>query len=243
MKKQILFIVAVMFLISLCSVYAIDIDDIYQKDAQINYTKPCYNAVTNGSLCSSTASCNLSVLYPDRSFWLNNGEMTNSINYFNYTLGTTGLLGTYRADMYCCDGNHCGSDTFYFKVTTNGKDDPEGIVIVLFIIGFLIISAGLIYLFVTGIGHAFTLDYDVIDVAFNWGIYFVLFAFYMMAKFYMGNADINNLLEVIIIGAAITHLLVPAISLGVSLIVGTMVKRQANLGRYNRVLKGGYRYG
>lgn len=95
------------------------VDDTFQINKQINYAKPCFN---NGTYCSDSATCNLSVIGPDSVVAVNNQLMENNGAYHNYTFSPT-KLGVHKANIICLDGGLNGADTFYFEVTGSGLND------------------------------------------------------------------------------------------------------------------------
>lgn len=118
---------------------------------------------------------------------------------FNYSFCNTSELGgySYSWDNPCidCSQGNCGND---FEVTYNGNKSPEGIVIVFFSIGFLIVIGALAYLFIYNLGHFAQMDYDLGDLIKNVSAYFVLVALYLLEIFYMGNKMINDIMVWII---------------------------------------------
>lgn len=177
--------------------------------------------INNGTYCSASAQCNLTIIYPDGTLLVSNALMTNKISYHNYTIANTSLtqLDTYEAIMMCTDGSLSGSETFDFLVTANGKPAPSGGVIVLFTIIFLIILGSMVFFFFSVIGHFVKMDIDIIDVAINWGIYFILIGVYTLHNFYVANPTIESMLIMIMRIGGFTNLVLPVLAFSVTLIV------------------------
>lgn len=85
--------------------------------------RPCFN---NGTYCSSSAVCNITISYPDGRLLTNNQLMTNQNSFHNLTLTNFNIseLGIHSVVMICNDvggdiaGN--GKNTFEIEVTGDG---------------------------------------------------------------------------------------------------------------------------
>jgi len=174
------------------------------------------------SLCGF---CNISsVKYPNSSIALSNVMMTQRSGDFNYTLiaNKTQTLGTYGVNGYCVSGTTKQVWVYDFEVTVNGKDKPDGIVIVLFTLLFLVIVAGLLSLLMYNIFHMAQWDFDAKDLIYNFSAYFLLLAVYILGKDYLGNSFVNNFLEFVIWTTALTNILIPVIAFIMSYIKGNL---------------------
>lgn len=205
MKKIIYLMLSIFFLVITIANAGL----IYKANDPADIQVPCLN---NGTLCSNTASCNITIFSINGSLVTANEKMTNQYAFNNYTLFNTSNIGTYRATMICDDNGRYGYSNFEFKITGNGKEEASGIVIVLFAIIFMALMLYLIVLLLKGIGHIIEKDFDIIDLAFNWGGYFCLLALYMLERFYLGNLDIEGFLIIFIDVGAITHMMAPFIA-------------------------------
>lgn len=98
---------------------------IYAQNQPIDLKVPCFN---NGTYCSGTATCNLTVQFPNGSLLVDNQEMTNSGSYHNYTIpsASTGLIGKYYSSMICTDIGVNGYSTFDFQITGDGSEQTTG---------------------------------------------------------------------------------------------------------------------
>jgi len=106
----------------------------------------CFN---NGTYCSASAICNLSIYYPHGNPLVNNQVMTNNVSFHNYTLFASQInrLGDHIAQMSCIDsagdivGN--GFQTFTLKVTGDGfQKDKFPLEFVILGFGILLIIVG-----------------------------------------------------------------------------------------------------
>lgn len=82
---------------------------------------PCFN---NGSYCSSSASCNITIIHKGESV-MQNRQMQNQVQFHNVTLSKTNnfKIGDYEATVTCRDSGLNGFTTFGYIVTPSGNDD------------------------------------------------------------------------------------------------------------------------
>ena len=201
---------------------------IYKANQEIDIKIPCFN---NATYCSAAARCNLTANYPNSTIFINNLDMTNQGSYHNYTIDkiNTGILGTYYSSMICDDGGILGKSTFDFKITGNGKEDASGIVVVLFIICFTILLFYLVYVLLYGIGAFAHFDFDIMDLSYNLGGYMAFFGLVMFERFYLGNLEMESLLDIFIGVGAITNCLVPFLMFGISMIKQLMDNKRSKM--------------
>jgi hypothetical protein len=115
-------------------------DDIFKVGDIIDYKKPCIN---NGTYCSGSAVCNLTVIYPNSSLLINNALMTNQVSYHNYTLSPQYTIGTYTANMICTDTGRSGSETLYFQITPTGFNGLVGFYFLALILSYGLVAFGI----------------------------------------------------------------------------------------------------
>ncbi len=83
----------------------------------------------NGSIASSSATCNVSINYPNGTYLIENTPMTNRENGdFNITLNASKInpLGEYEWRVFCCDSSDCAAGYGNFEVTPTGKEITSG---------------------------------------------------------------------------------------------------------------------
>jgi len=118
MKKLIL----IMLIVSLCLVGTVTSADelVFKQDTVVDLKIPCFN---NNSFCSASATCNITILYPNGSVLDNNRLMSNHITYHNYTLNRsqTVILGIYTTSITCIDGGDKGYSTPIYNITPTGR--------------------------------------------------------------------------------------------------------------------------
>jgi len=180
--------------------------------------------------CGTCSFVNLTIIYPNSSIALSNQPMSNrGGGIWSYTFCNTQDLGRYDTPS-CGDLNgifQCTTDgTIWFKVTGNGRDEPEGIVITLFVILFIILLFLLTYLIIYSIGHAVTLDFDIIDAAWNLGGFFALLGLSIAERAYLGNPDVDSFLNWAIGIGAVTNVFLPVIYFILTLTVGSWMSKR-----------------
>jgi len=114
MKKQALCLLCLMTIISVVQVVSAEM--VFKANTPIDLKVSCEN---NGSLCSTSAACNLTIIFQNGSVILTQQDMTNSGAYFNYTVPFS-EVGTYRATMNCFDKGLGGVSNFEYEVTPTG---------------------------------------------------------------------------------------------------------------------------
>jgi hypothetical protein len=177
-------------------------------------------------VCSDATYINISTItYPNSSAAVSGIEMTElGSGEFYYDFNETVLLGRYDV-RGISDG--C-SNTFatYFEITTNGKAPAEGIVVVAFTGLFILFMIfGLVY-FIVSLGHVIQLEMDLMDLVVMVSNYLALWVFYYISKEYLGNAVINDILELSISIGAVTHMFLPFVGFMVSFIMTNLKFKQ-----------------
>ena len=183
---------------------------LYPSEEEVELKIPCIN---NGTLCSDTATCSLTIVYPNSSTLIDLDSMTNNAGQFTYdlTASQTSVTGIYHCTMNCTDNSIQGTSTFEYEITTNGNASPDGSTIIFFSLLFLLVCASLVGLFLYTLGKFVEKDFNMWDLIFNISAYFVIIAIYFLSKEYLGNANINDIMEFVIIGSGITNCLFPLI--------------------------------
>ena len=157
---------------------------------------------------------------------INNAKMTNNLAYYNYTLRDSSILGYYNYLQVCSDGSFSGSYSDTFEINGNGNPDPSGGVIAIFSIGFIIILSFITYVIIYSLGHVVKLDFDAIDLAINYGIYFGFVGFFLLAKIYLGHPSIINILEWAVKLGVLTNIFLPTLYFVLTLSVGSWMAQR-----------------
>ena len=135
---------------------------IYKERDPVQLHIPCIN---NDTLCSGSATCNITIIYPNSSVLIENQEMNNNNGFFTYELlpSQTTPTGYYQTTIVCKDNDNNGYSTFEYEITVNGKEKPDGVIVVTFVILFLIIVAVLIGLILYTAGKFIEEDFNLWD--------------------------------------------------------------------------------
>jgi len=185
--------------------------------------------------CITISQTCVSCTYVNLSSISNNANSTLASDIQLVSFGN----GEWRYDF--CDNNETGrydvrgigdintvdtSFAMYYEITANGKENPEGITIVIFSIAFLILLFFAIFSLLQMIAMWKDLNVDILDVATSFSIYFVVFAFYYLVKLYMGNPVMEELILLMIKVGAVTHVFVPLTAFLTSMIFNPIRKRK-----------------
>lgn len=135
MRKLILIMLVAMLLVPMAM--ASDEDLTYKQSQNIDLKVGCRN---NGTYCSTSAICNLTLVSPDTSTIVENERMTNKYSYHNYTLPMLDVIGTYNAAVDCCDNGDCNTKNFKIQIGALEPFPYYIIVIMLLAWGMLLFS-------------------------------------------------------------------------------------------------------
>jgi hypothetical protein len=209
MKKIIPLILVVFFLVTLTAL---------NVNAATFKLGDCIDITTTCANC--TYSNITSIEYPNGTGIILEKAMTeNGIRYSYNTCNRTNLTGEYIVfGHYDLNGIDVVWDNTY-NITLNGNERPEGIVKVLFFAFFLFILFWAILSFLKVLGHWKDLEVDIIEVATVLGLYFVIFAYQYLAINYLGDKLINDIMELMVVVGAITHVFIPLVAFAASLIL------------------------
>lgn len=179
--------------------------------------------------CPTCTYCDIrAVKYPNGTVETMDITMTKTNTDFTYSFCNTSIFGVYTYTVYGNKGglSYESSEEGSFEVTANGKTPAEGIVIVVFTILFIALMIfGIIY-FIVSLGHVMQLDMDLLDTTIMISSYLGMWTFYYISSEYLGNAVINNLLEIAIDVGAVTHVFLPLVGFAVSFIMTNLKFKQ-----------------
>ena len=133
--------------------------------------------------------------------------------------------GFYSYGINCQDG-FGGAVAGAFEATNNGKESPTGIVIVVYTILFIAIFFASIYYFFKALDQVTKFEMDLYDTIILMGSYFSIWIFYYFSVEYVGNAFMNNILELAITIGAFTHVLLALVGFFVSFIMTNLKLKQ-----------------
>lgn len=214
MKKQTYFF-ALIFLIFLLANVSAEVQDLGYFQ-----TNTC---VSLPQICSTCTYNNISTIkYPNASTAVSEVAMTKSGTSYSYSFCNTSDLGQYIVNGYGDMDSVLTTWVYNFHITGNGKPDASGSVIVLFCIAFLILVGLTCYLAIYTLGHLIALDFDIIDLAFDWGLFFMICGLYFLEVFYLGNTGIEKYLLWFMSVGGIFLVVLPLISFILSITIGSL---------------------
>jgi hypothetical protein len=218
-SKRWLFLFAFLFL---TSVFAVEQSFGYFKNGQ---------SARLIQTCDNCTYVNISyITYPNNTMMYSTDQvMTKSglIYYFDIPDTNLAEFGRYVVCGYGDEGGTTKTWCADFTINTTGRPEPEGIVLVLFLVVFIILLGGLTYMFIFSLGHAIKQDFDMVDLAFDWGIYFAVIAFYAFQNEYLGSPIMFSILDMLIYVGAFTHMFLPLLFLFLSIVHANTVKQQS----------------
>jgi hypothetical protein len=185
-----------------------------------------FRCTLNNAIPSPSTTFNITIVYPNGTTQFNNVQTTSiGQGLFNYTINFT-TLGNYKVHQFCYDGAYNYSSTEEYLVTGNGNPEPSGAVIVLFSIILIILFGFMTYVIIYSIGHSISLDFDIIDVAYNWGLFFAVVVVQLLQKQYLGNLAIDSLLDWMIYIGIFVMVFLPLVYFILTLTIGTWMSRR-----------------
>jgi len=105
---------------------------VFSKNSSPNIAISCVD--DNNDLCGAGTDCFITIIGPNSSVVINNGTMSNNINYYNYSLNEnqTDKIGTYSS-FVSCTGSTISYTKFTYEITRSGKtlETPEAILYIL----------------------------------------------------------------------------------------------------------------
>lgn len=201
------------------------------QDHEFNFH--IYN-LTNGKPYISTSNiiCSFHLYNASGShIFINNNLSTNSYDYTQLiTAKNFSKFGQYSFVFQCNNSNSGGFYSHEFTVNDTGRIEPTGIVTIFFIGSFLLVLLFMTYLLLSSIGHLMEKNFDILDLAWDYGIYFVLIGLYIFEEVYIGNSTIHSILEVLVIVGAFTHMVAATIFFIISMIWAGMQKTKQKQG-------------
>jgi len=160
------------------------------------------------------------VIYPDSLIAMGEVSADKTGTVFNYTFCSTEQKGRYIVEGY---GNVGGStDTpfvYSFDITTNGNPSPSGIVIVIYTMLFIFIFGSFLIYFFKALGETISLELDLLSTVTLISIYFSVWIFHYFSMEFLGDAVVNDFLNILISVGAFTHLFLPLVAFAVTMIM------------------------
>ena len=140
----------------------------------------------------------------------NHFEMTR-----NYSIITE--VGIYSATIVCNTTNLGGYKTKFFEATTNGDPKPEGIIVLGFILIMLLIFGSITIYIIRAVGLIIEADFDILDVAYAWGLYFLILGVDLFSDIYLGSVEVSEWLNLFIVMLGFPLIIIPVLAFFLSL--------------------------
>lgn len=154
-------------------------------------------------------------------------ESYNGVD-FAITISNTNFskIGYYAYVIQCNSTNEIGFFASQIHVTQNGNPTPTDFVTALFIVIFIIFVGLTCFVILYTLGHFLSLDFDLIDLSLDWGVFFGFMALFMFERQYFGNAMIETYFNWFLSIGGLLLLVVPLIAFLISVTVGTLAKHK-----------------
>lgn len=141
-------------------------------------------------------------------------ETSTSEDMFDYKFSVDGAnftKGLYSAKFQCNNSARGGPAEISFEANKYGIAPPEGIVLVFFSIGFLLIIASLTSLLLYTLGLFVEKEFTMKHLIYNLSAYMVIFGFYILEQEYFRHELISDILLVFLEVGSITNIIFPFI--------------------------------
>lgn len=201
--KKFVFILILIFLIGFVTAQ----NFIFQKGEYFTLEFPMTNV--NLTPCMQ-CSCQISIFYPNGSSMLRNSAGRNVLGFCQF-INKSEVLGVHGVDLFFTDGLDSGRTSFEFEVTLNGRPSPEGIIIIIFPLLFLILIIFSLIYFFKSLDLVINYNLDIINTTILVSCYLSLWILYYFSFEYLGNPTLNNLSEMALYVGGFTHLILPII--------------------------------
>ena len=117
-----------------------------------------------------------------------------------------------------------------YEITGNGKSTPGDILILGFSIFLILILMFVTVFIVKAIGTIIEGNFDILDVAYAWGLYFGLFGAYQLAGIYLGNYQVMEWLRIFVTVLGFPMILVPVFAFLLSFFRGKKKQKKEDRG-------------
>lgn len=222
MKKLIIFLLCLVFLIPLLPAQQVQTLGTFKQNTDIILYQTCADCTYNN--ISYVSAPNLTSI-------ISNVPMTQSGTTFSYTL-VSNYTQTFGRYLVCGFGNPSSTKTSWcydFYINGTGREEPSGMITTFFIITFLFILVFMVYSLVNTIGHGVKKDFDIVDLGFDFGIYFAVIGFYFLQQQYLGSPLMDNILYVLFYSGGFTHVFLPAVFFFISMFKASTEKTRQQL--------------
>jgi len=184
--------------------------------------------ISNGAkLTDSGISCKFYVADSQGNLIVYSDPIYTSEGYFNINVHGNNFskLGYYPFGVNCNSSSLGGIFVGYLQVTSNGFPTNSNLAI-FFSLLFLILLGSMSYMIITSIGHAVSLDFDIKDLAINYGIFFAVVGYYYLQNIYFMDIFVSGFMEWVIYIGVLTNLFLPTIYFIITLTIGSWLAKR-----------------
>lgn len=173
------------------------------------------NISTGLQVPNSAVSCYLHLYGMDGSYiYQQNSPITKDANGWDHEItinaGNFTEVGEFNAYYIWCNTSAEGGELRgIYEITTNGRTTPDGIVILGFAILLLAILIFSIIYMIKAVGLMVEGNFDLLDVAYMWGLYFGLLGALQLSNIYLGNFEVQSWLNLFVTIYGFPMILVP----------------------------------
>jgi len=135
-----LFLLILLPLLLINTSVALEKNYYFPRNEDKNFRFQCL--LDTGEFCPDSYGCNWTVINPNNELIISNGQFTNNVNFYNYTINASLLStrGDYYAMINCFNGSDGESSSFIFQVNDSGQESSPFYVISIFLaVGLMVI--------------------------------------------------------------------------------------------------------
>jgi len=192
-----------------------------EADANHTFHFRVYNASNNAYISPDDVTCSMGILDNYGDYVYNKPDVNNLSFRFDVLVlgGNFSEVGVYHKGINCLldDGTAGAVLTQSFEITENGKENPEGVVILGFILLMLAIFMFVTVYLIRVVGLMIEGNVDILDIGYAWGLFFGVLGLNLFAGIYLGNAEVTEFLELFIKILAFPLVVVPVLAFFLSL--------------------------
>jgi len=233
MKKILLIIILGMFLISFTSAVQTEVNVqtqdtgltieypklfIWEQNKNLSLRYHVFNKTSGELLTNETVNCTFNLygtdgvnLFREGDVYFNTLEGSRCINCFNQDLigSNFSTIGKHSYLIRCFGTDIGGAVSVGVQVTGNGKALPSGIIILGFSIVLIFLLMTLIVYIVKAVGTIIEGNFDLLDVAYSYGLYFGLLGIYQLSQIYLGTPEVVSWLNSFVVWLAFPMIVLP----------------------------------
>lgn len=213
MKKAILYIIVCLWIVGLIGI-------VTGLDSLGNFEQN--QIVTIRQTCVDSTYITIAIYYPNSSIAISGQSMNDNGNgQFSYDFTDTINFGRYDVT-----GISDGCEKTFATYFDIGGGQASGGMTTTFIVLFMIFLLFCTYWTLYSIGHSVSLDFDIIDLSVNYGLYFVVIAFGYFNNYYIHSSFMKTFCDIGIDIGIWTLIILPTIYFILTLTIGSWQKKK-----------------